>query len=199
MASAPRDTFKGVGTVSQDWYRSLRGGPSGSLFMHGEKCRFARGPLSGFVCAERLIPGCRGSLLSFVGATAFGRGIRPVCTHSPSALEPGVSGCWSVAGQCRSATHRRLAANLISGIAPALGGALPFVTAPRDTYQGAGTGRKTGAGAVEAIRRGHLRSWGKRAVSPTGPLRAGVNRALSPSAVGLFVRLRYWDDCTRLE
>src|SRR4029077_4160677 len=54
-----------------------------------------------------------------------------------------------------------------------LGAALVLATAPRETFERAGTGRKTGTSSREAIRRGHFFSrWGLRPLRGPTPLHA---------------------------
>ncbi len=50
----------------------------------------------------------------------------------------------------------KVARRHISGIAIYSWGALRLRTAPKETCEGSGISRKAGAGASEAIRRGHL-------------------------------------------
>ena len=53
-----------------------------------------------------------------------------------------------------------------------------MATAPRETFEGTGTGRKAGASPREAIRRGHLISRVRTDVLPRGPASSHPPRGL---------------------
>ena len=74
--------------------------------------------------------------------------------------EVGVAVQLDVRFQADLATSRSQAANF--GDCQLFACPLPFSTAPKETFEGSGTSRKAGAGASEAVHRGHFFFWNLR-------------------------------------